>query len=389
MVSLPPFFIEPQAMNSPDAPALSFSSSEPAEHRRAGRWLTIAAASAAVLAGCAWVVRRQTRRAEREFPPRGRFVTVNGVRLHFTVHGRDDRPQTVVLLHGNASLGEDFDISGLTAMAAERYRVIVFDRPGYGHSEPPHGHQWTAEEQADLLHAALRRLGVSDPIVLGHSWGTLVALAMGLRHPQDVGSLVLASGYYFPTLRLDVPLLAGPALPGVGTLMRHTLSPLLGRLLWPLLTKRMFAPAPVTREFRQRFPVWMALRPSQLYAEAAEMAAMGPTTIAMRHRYADLKVPAVLVAGASDWHVNTRWHSARLHERLDRSWLRVVEGCGHMIHHVAPGQVMAAIDQAAGMVWDRSLKHRPPAGLKDDRVSLASTPVPTAVETRLATGPVP
>jgi pimeloyl-ACP methyl ester carboxylesterase len=48
--------------------------------------------------------------------------------------------------------------------------------------------------------------------VLGHSWGALVALALGLRHPDAVGSLVLASGYYFPTARLDVPLLAGPAL---------------------------------------------------------------------------------------------------------------------------------------------------------------------------------
>ena len=74
--------------------------------------------------------------------------------------------------------------------------------------------------QADLIHAALPRLGVHDPVVLGHSWGALVALSMGLRHPQDIGSLVLASGYYFPTLRLDTPLLAGPALPGIGALWR-------------------------------------------------------------------------------------------------------------------------------------------------------------------------
>lgn len=383
-------------MNSPSSPAPS--TSDDADRPRAiGRWIAVAAASAAVLAGCALLVRHQTRRAERLFPAQGRFVTVDGVRLHFTVHGRDDRAQTVVMLHGNASLGEDFDISGLTAMAAERYRVIVFDRPGYGHSEPPHGHQWTAEEQADLLHAALRRLGVSHPIVLGHSWGTLVALAMGLRHPQDVGSVVLASGYYFPTLRLDVPLLAWPAVPWVGALMRYTISPLLGRLAWPLMVKHMFAPTAVTREFRQRFPVWMTLRPSQLYAEAAEMVAMGPTTIAMRHRYADLKVPAVLVAGASDRHVNTRWHSARLHERLDRSWLRIVEGCGHMIHHVATGQVMAAIDQAAAMVWDRSLRHHPPAGLKDDRASLPAGPgtaspgdvLSTPVKAGTAADPVP
>jgi len=328
------------------------------------RWFAAAAGTAAVLAACALVVKRQTARAERQYPPKGRFVAVDGVRLHFTVHGRDDAAQTVVLLHGNGTMAEEFDISGLTRQAAERYRVVSFDRPGYGWSERPDGRRWGPDEQADLIHAALTRLGVSDPIVLGHSWGALVALAMGLRHPQDVGSLVLASGYYFPTVRIDVPLLASPALPGIGTLVRHTVGPLLARLLWPLQVRRMFAPAPTTAAFSAQYPVGMAVRPGQLQASAAESAMMIPAAAALRRRYAELQVPAVLVAGASDRQLSTRWHSGRLHRRLDRSWLRVVEGSGHMIHHVAPGQVMAAIDQAAGIVWDRSLLLRPSAGLK-------------------------
>src|SRR5207237_1588095 len=168
---------------------------------------------------------------------------VDGVRLHFTVHGRDDAPQTIVLLHGNRSLAEELDISGLSRQAAERYRVVVFDRPGYGHSDRPDGRRWGPDEQADLIHKALVRLGVADPIVFGHSWGALVALAMGLRHPQDVGSLVLASGYYFTTERLDAALLGAQSLPVVGTLLRHTVSPLLARLLWPARVQRMFAPA--------------------------------------------------------------------------------------------------------------------------------------------------
>src|SRR5258705_497499 len=81
----------------------------------------------------------------------------------------------------------------------------------------------------------LAGLGVPGPVVFGPSWGALVALAMGLRCPQDVGSLVLASGYYFPTVRLNAALLGAPALPGIGALLRHTISPLLNRLLWPVM----------------------------------------------------------------------------------------------------------------------------------------------------------
>jgi pimeloyl-ACP methyl ester carboxylesterase len=330
------------------------------------RWLAAAAGTAAVLGACALVVQRQTRKAERASPPAGRFVTVQGVRLHFTVQGRDDAEQTLVLLHGNGSLGQEFDISGLVAQASERLRVVVFVRPGYGHSERPAQRRFGPQEQADLLHAAIMRLGIVEPIVLGHSWGALVALAMGLRHPSDIGSLVLVSGYYFPSLRLDMPLQASLALPGIGWLLRHTVAPLIGRALWPLATRRLFWPDTIPGAFRSCYPVWLSLRPSQLRASAADSAALIPAVHALQDRYAELNVPAVLVAGARDGLLSTRWPSTRLHARVPRSWLRIVEDTGHMPHHVATGQVMAAIDQAAAMVWDPSLRWRQAAGLKAD-----------------------
>src|SRR5205814_2139892 len=80
-----------------------------------------------------------------------------------------------------------------------------------------------------LLYKALRQLDVDQPIVLGHSWGTLVALAMALEHASYVRGLVLLSGYYYPSLRLDVPLASSPAIPVVGDLMRYTVSPVLAR----------------------------------------------------------------------------------------------------------------------------------------------------------------
>ncbi|HJV63752.1 MAG TPA: alpha/beta hydrolase, partial [Albitalea sp.] len=318
---------------------------------------------------------RQTRAAERAAPPRGRFVTVDGVRLHFSVHGRDESPQTVVLLHGSGLTAEEMALSGLVEPLAQRYRVVVIERPGHGHSEQARASD--PREQADLIHAALARLGVADPIVVGHSWGALVALAMGLRHGRDVGSLVLMSGYYFPSLRLDRPLLAASALPLLGPLLRHTLSPLVGRLLWPLARWRMFSPGAAPAAFRARYPVWMSLRPSQLAASAAEAAALLPAVRALGPHYGELQVPAVLVAGGSDRVLSTRWHSARLHDELERSWLRVVEGAGHMVHHAAARQVVAAVDQAAAMVWDRSLLLRPSTGLKAGEVPApAPRPMP-------------
>jgi hypothetical protein len=88
-------------------------------------------ASSAVAAAFALWVRHRARRAERDHPPIGRFVEVDGVRLHHVERGEGS---PVVLLHGNAVLLQDFIASGLVRRLAERHRVIVFDRPGYGFS---------------------------------------------------------------------------------------------------------------------------------------------------------------------------------------------------------------------------------------------------------------
>jgi pimeloyl-ACP methyl ester carboxylesterase len=282
-------------------------------------------------------------RAERRNPPGGRFVEVDGVRLHYIERG--DGPP-LVLLHGNGSMIQDFDSSGLVDLAASRHKVIVFDRPGFGHSTRPRQRVWTADAQADLLHAALGRIGVSRAIVLGHSWGASVAVALALRHPQAVSGLVLASGYYYPSARVDMAVLAAPAVPLFGDLLRYTIAPIASRLMWPTLMRRIFRPAPVPRKFR-RFPKEMAVRPSQIRAAAAESAFLMPTAAATAADYAMLEMPVAIIAGAEDRLINTAKQSRRLHRQIAQSTLHEVPGSGHMVHQTDPEAVMAAIKSAA------------------------------------------
>jgi pimeloyl-ACP methyl ester carboxylesterase len=87
--------------------------------------------------------------------------------------------------------------SGLVDLLAQDNRVVCFDRPGFGYSQRPRFRIWSAPAQAALLLKALHQLGVREPVVLGHSWGALVAIALGMRKDYPVRGLVLASGYYF------------------------------------------------------------------------------------------------------------------------------------------------------------------------------------------------
>jgi pimeloyl-ACP methyl ester carboxylesterase len=302
--------------------------------------------AAAALAVAALANHAVARRSERRHPPCGSFIEVDGVRLHYVDRGEGT---PVVLLHGNGAMIEDFEISGVLDAVARRHRVIAFDRPGFGYSSRPRSTVWTAAAQAELLHKALVRLDVRRPILVGHSWGTLVALSMALEHQAETGAVVLLSGYYAPSLRLDVPLLTGPAIPVLGDLMRYTISPLLGWLLAPKVFRKIFAPAPVTTRFAAGFPTGLALRPWQIRASAADTALMIPAAAATLHRHGELTIPVIIVAGSGDELVDTEAQSKRLHSNLRRSDMREVAGAGHMVHHTSPRDVVAAIEAAVSV----------------------------------------
>ena len=196
-----------------------------------------------------------------------------------------------------------------------------------------------------MLHSAFEELGIRRPVIIGHSWGCLVALAYALEYPWNSASVVLASGYYYPTARPDALLLAPPGMPVVGDILRYTVSPLVGRLLWPAWLRLLFSPLSVPDYF-SRFPMWMALRPGQLRAVGEESAMLALVTARMQREYKKLRAPAVIVAGDRDRYVSTERHSQRLHKSLPGSAFITVAGAGHMAHHAAPGVFMEAIATA-------------------------------------------
>jgi pimeloyl-ACP methyl ester carboxylesterase len=310
---------------------------------RAHPYAVAAAATVAALAVSAMVNRHFARNAETDNPPAGRFLEVNGVRLHYVEQGSGT---PLVLLHGNGAMIQDFACSGLIDLAAKSYRVLAFDRPGFGHSDRPRSTVWTPAAQAELVNTALRRLGVSRAIVLGHSWGASVAVALGLDYPDLVEGLVLASGYYYPSLRPDFVALSAPAVPVLGDVLAHTLSPIVSRMIWPLLMAKVFGPRSVPKKF-EAFPKEMAVRPSQIRASAAESALMIPDAAYFCDAYANLKMPVVIVAGDEDRLIDTDAQSARLHRDIAQSRFHRVPGNGHMIHQTATEIVMSAIDEVA------------------------------------------
>src|ERR1700712_984654 len=235
---------------------------------------------------------RQARKAvrtlqdEQTSKPPGRFVEVDGLRVHYIARGRG-RP--VVLIHGNGTMAEDFVICGLVDQLAKRYRVIAIDRPGFGPTERPRHRIWTAAAQARLVHRTLECLNVERPVIVGHSWGTIVSLALAVQTQRELRGLVLLSGYYYRTRRADVAMIAPLAVPGVGDAARSLMPAALGPLLAPQVFRHAFKPQPIPARFKARFPVGISIHPTQARASAEDTASMNAAASHLQPHYAKLR----------------------------------------------------------------------------------------------------
>jgi pimeloyl-ACP methyl ester carboxylesterase len=280
--------------------------------------------------------------AERNNPPVGTFAECDGVRLHYLDCG-DPAAPCVVLFHGNGSMIQDFTISGLVDHLASHNRVLCFDRPGFGYSRRPRSRIWTATAQAALFVKALNQLGVHNPVVLGHSWGALVAIAIGLRNDYPIRGLVLASGYYFPTWRWDVWMMSGPAIPILGDLVRYTVAPIISWAILPTVFRKLFAPRSVPQNFKDGFPASLTLRPKQLRAAAEESAFLIPAAAQFQSRYPSIRCPVHIFHGTGDQIIEPE-QARHLHQVLSRSDLHLLQDAGHMVTYADGAAIARAAD---------------------------------------------
>ena len=129
------------------------------------------------------------RRDLRRYPPPGTMVDVGGRRMHLHIAGEADGTATVVLDSGMVSFSSNWAwVQGEVAKVA---RVVAYDRPGLGWSDPGPGPH-DAGANTERLMRALQGAGLPGPYVLaGHSYGGLCIRAFAARFPDDVVGMVL------------------------------------------------------------------------------------------------------------------------------------------------------------------------------------------------------
>lgn len=290
-----------------------------------------------------WRAAHNEARAEATTPPDGQLIDLDGVQVHAVVMGQGP---DLVLIHGSSGNTRDMTFS-LAPALADRYRVIVFDRPGLGYTHPISPTGATLSQQADLLVRAAKTLGATKPIVMGQSYGGAVALAWAVHHPDDLAALVPVAP---PTHPWATPL---------DRFYQITSSRLGRALVIPMITalvsdarvarevEAVFAPQSAPAGYTGYIGAGLTLRRDSMRANAVQRANLLEEITDLWPNYARISVPTEIVHGTADTIVSLTIHSEKLVQDIPGAVLTRLEGIGHMPHQIAQGDVIAAIDRAA------------------------------------------
>jgi pimeloyl-ACP methyl ester carboxylesterase len=289
--------------------------------------LFVAGALALLLGASVLFTWRTARRIEAFLPASGRYVDVPGARLHVRDVGNGP---AILMIHGLAGQMAHYSYGILDQLAGD-HRVVMVDRPGSGYSTRGVEAGAGLAEQAAALAGLIAALQLERPLVVGHSLGGAVALALALDYPERVGGLALVA-----------PLTHAPeAAPAAFKGLTIESAPMRTLLAWTFATPasifssarvlgQVFAPEPVPADFATRGGGLLSLRPSQFLSASSDLQAVPGSLPAIEARYPELRLPVSILYGKGDRILDWKANGQALVEKIPGATLQLING-GHML----------------------------------------------------------
>jgi pimeloyl-ACP methyl ester carboxylesterase len=287
---------------------------------------------------------------QRTYPAQGRMIEVAGAKLNVVDIGpRDAAGPPGVMIHG-ASSNLEVMRRPLGGMLAINHRVILIDRPGHGWSTRTRTVDSTPAVQAGMIDEVLEKLGVRRAIFVLHSWSGALGARMALDYPERVAGLVMLAPVAYPWpggVGWYNKLVTTPV---IGPLVAYTVTLPLGLFLTEPGARGVFLPQVMPDGFIGDTATPLLLRPREFLANARDLVTLKAAVAEQAPRYADIKVPTVVISGEIDKTVSPNRHSRPFAKAVPNAKLIVLSDVGHMVQNAAPGLVISEIEAMIGTI---------------------------------------
>ena len=293
-------------------------------------------------------------KARRLVPPAGKFIEIDGTRVHYVDVG-EGRP--IVFLHGLGAQLHHFRHT-LFAHFGPGYRLIALDRPGSGYSVRANGATGRLPEQAALVRRFIEKLGLERPLVVGHSLGGAVTLTLAVEHPEAIsGIALLAPLTHLETrARQRFDLLYIPSRLKRWIMAYTVAIPLSLRYARPTM-EFIFAPQAFPADYMVDGGGWLGLRPAHYQATSADVVAVEQDLGRIEQRYGELVMPAGILFGTADRVIDIRIHGEPMQGKIAGLDFEPVDGVGHMPQFVEPKRVIGFIERIAARAFPSPQPH--------------------------------
>lgn len=300
----------------------------------------LAAAATLAIVAAALFTAHVGRKVRRGFTPDGRFIDTRLGRLHVVDKGSGP---TILLIHGLGGQTGNFTY-GVLPRLATRFRVIAIDRLGCGHSDAlPTGFSGV-KRHAAVIAEAMDALGVGRAVIVGHSMGGAVTLALAASVPKRVAALALIAP--LTAIQHEAPkpfrmLLIGR--PWVRRLISQTFATPLSIMRSATTLNALFGPEPIPKDYGTRGKGFLSLRPQSYVAASTDLFHANDDLPDLISRYGRITAPTSILFGRGDRVLDPALHGESCARLIPNSKLVLMEG-GHMLPVTAPDAVAAFIE---------------------------------------------
>jgi pimeloyl-ACP methyl ester carboxylesterase/CRP-like cAMP-binding protein len=258
---------------------------------------------------------------------------VNDQEIHTVKEGSPNR-QKAILIHGWSS--SSYAMSPLTGLLSQRFSCVAVDLPGYGKSPPLSG-PISIPTYADLLVDLIEQISDGPVVLVGHSMGGMISLAIAQRHPAIVERMVLLCPTITGRLSTMINVLISPINMierfGIGQLLVSTVEKLYVGLTDRLMRPVSFADRTGITEAEYNRLREDARRPGQGRTRAECFFAMRESDLS--GTFGGVEAPALVIWGAEDNTVPLRDAGVVADEWPDAN-LRIIPKAGHWPHFETP-----------------------------------------------------